>query len=104
MDLTLKKIHTSNVELKRITDLINDNLAMIGGIQIINGVKILNQTITAGVDNVVSHGLGRTPNGIIVIGNSTANYPYESSTANENRNRYLLMRAGSTTTASFWVF
>jgi len=55
-------------------------------------------------DSYVNHGLDYKPEGWIVLKQDAAQVVYESSTANDFPDRFIIMKAGGTVTADLFFF
>lgn len=89
----------SSITFSSIIDAINGNLALSDNIRL----EIQNVTFTqANVDTVVRHGLGYSPNGYIVVGNSSNVTIYDGLRPSTNDALYL--RATGSTNAKILLF
>ena len=72
--------------------------------ELVSGVLI--KDIDVGTsDTVVNHKLGRTPLGWIVVKRNENAVIYESATTNNNKDKFLILKASSVTTDThFWIF
>jgi len=55
-------------------------------------------------DTHVAHGLETTPEGFIVLKSNAAQVVFESGTANDNPNRFMILQAGGTVTVDLFFF
>lgn len=83
---------------------INEALRTIENLPWMNGVLLENIVLTSGVDNTVNHGLGRSPNGFVVIDKQVTCDVWRSPTVNNLTDLSLLLRTSSTATVKLWVF
>ena len=99
-----KKINTTIKELYQTQENVEQVLKPILNSAIIDGVLV--KAIDVGTtDTIVNHKLGRSPLGWIVVKRNEDAVIYESATANNDRNRFLILQASSATTDTyFWIF
>ena len=73
--------------------------------QVVDGLLLKSIDLTASADNLVEHKLGREPLGWIIVRKNEAGEIYESTTVNNNRDKFLLLRGSTATTdTNFWIF
>ena len=102
----VKQIDPENRDITQTQSNVNSAVQQIANSPIIDGVIIKDVSFTGDLDTVVNHKLGREPLGFIVIGQSQGDVVYESTTTNNNRDKYLLLKKGTanTVTINFWIF
>ena len=83
---------------------INKRLTPILNSLIVEGVLIEDIALTSGVDNFISHELGRKPQGYFLVNKNANADVWTSSTTNSFPAQHLILRASATVTISFWVF
>ena len=100
----VKQIDPQNQNITQTQSNINTAIQQIANSAIINGVVVKGADLGTG-DTIVSHKLGREPIGWIVIRKNEAGEVYESTTANPNRDKFLILKgSAATTNTDFWIF
>ena len=99
-----KKVNTAIKDLYQTQENVEQVLTPILNSPVIDGVLI--KDIDVGTtDTIVNHKLGRTPLGWIVVKRNENAVIYESATTNNNRDKFLILKASSATTDTyFWIF
>ena len=100
----VKQIDPENQSITQTQSNVNSAVKQIANSPIIDGVVI--EDIDVGTaDTVVNHKLGREPLGWIIVRKNEAGEVYESTTVNNNRDKFLLLRGSTATTdTNFWIF
>lgn len=88
-------------ELNRSTQRVFQSLT---GNPLLNGPNIVNDVVLTTADTLVSHGLGRTPLGYIIIGLNANATIYTSPTTNNASTATLILRASGNVTANILFF
>lgn len=83
---------------------INRLLTPLLNAEITKGVLVKDIVLTTGVDNVVNHELGESPQGFILVDKNANQDVWKSSTSNPFPARNLLLRSSGTVTISLWIF
>ena len=65
---------------------------------IIDGVIVKDVSFVGNLDTIVNHKLGREPLGFIVIGQKQGDVVYESTTTNNNRDKFLILKKDTANT------
>ena len=96
-------------EFGNLQDNIEQSVNPILNAQIINGIYLKEIDLTASVDNLIEHKLGREPLGWIVVRKFAAVDIYESLTDsngnNYDRKRFINFQVGTTMSdVYFWIF
>jgi hypothetical protein len=71
---------------------------------LIDGKLVSDAELTTGQDNEVGHGLGRIPQGYIVVDRNANSVVSTSSTLNRNPKNSLILNCSANVTVSLWVF
>jgi hypothetical protein len=102
----VKQIDPNNRDVTQTQSNVNTAVKQIANSPIIDGVIIKDVSFVGANDTVVNHKLGREPLGFIVIGQKQGDVVFESTTTNNNRDKYLLLKKGTanTVTINFWIF
>jgi hypothetical protein len=97
----VKALNTDDDILNRIQDNLIQAIEPLTRSSITNGILLQSKPLTIG-NNIIDHGLGRQPLGLIVVSNSAGSVlSYSISNATT---RSIPVNASIATTASFWVF
>ena len=100
----VKQIDPENQSITQTQSNVNSAVKQIANSPIIDGV-VIKEVDVGTVDTVVNHKLGREPLGWIIIRKNEAGEVYESTTVNNNRDKFLLLRGSTATTdTNFWIF
>ena len=100
----VKQIDPENQSITQTQSNVNTAVRQIANSPIIDGVLIKNIDVGT-TDTVVNHKLGREPLGWIIVRKNEAGEIYESTTVNNNRDKFLLLRGSTATTdTNFWIF
>ena len=100
----VKQIDPENQSITQTQSNVNSAVKQIANSPIIDGV-VIKEVDVGTVDTVVNHKLGREPLGWIIIRKNEAGEVYESTTVNNNRDKFLLLRwSTATTDTNFWIF
>jgi hypothetical protein len=79
---------------------LQDIISTINSNPILNGRLVKNISVLSTADKVIDHGLGRIPNGYIIVSKlANCDLVFKSSTA-----LTITLRASASTTISLWVF
>jgi hypothetical protein len=102
----MKKVKTLNTTgtLARIQDNIVTVLNGITDKEILDGVRLINITLTSGVTNQINHSLGREPIGWIIIRKRTQSDIWDLQDDNVNKNRFLSLACSADVTIDLWIF
>tara|TARA_R100001082_G_C4315938_1_gene138970 strand:- start:502 stop:831 length:330 start_codon:yes stop_codon:yes gene_type:complete len=102
----VKQIDPDNRDVTQTQSNVNTVVKQISNSPIIDGVIIKDVSFVGSTDTIVNHKLGREPLGFIVIGQKQGDVVYESTTTNNNRDKFLILKKDtvSTPTITFWVF
>ena len=99
-----KKVNTAIKDLYQTQENVEQVLTPILNSPIIDGVLVKDVDVGTS-DTVVNHKLGRSPLGWIVIKRNENAVIYESATTNNNKDKFLILKASSATTDThFWIF
>ena len=100
----VKQIDPENQSITQTQSNVNTAVRQIANSPIIDGVLIKNIDVGT-TDTVINHKLGREPLGWIIVRKNEAGEIYESTTVNNNREKFLLLRGSTATTdTNFWIF
>ena len=100
----VKQIDPNNRDVTQTQSNVNSAVKQIANSSIIDGVVIKGIDLGTG-DTIVNHKLGRNPIGWIIVRKNEAGEIYESTTVNNNRDKFLLLRGSTATTdTNFWIF
>ena len=100
----IKKVNTTIQDLYQTQENVEQVLTPILNSPIIDGVLVKDVDVGTS-DTVVNHKLGRSPLGWIVVKRNENAVIYESATTNNNRDKFLILKASSATTDTyFWIF
>ena len=100
----VKQIDPQNESITQTQSNVNTAVKQIANSPIIDGVLIKNIDVGT-TDTVINHKLGREPLGWIIVRKNEAGEIYESTTVNNNRDKFLLLRGSTATTdTNFWIF
>ncbi len=100
----VKQIDPENQSITQTQSNVNTAVRQIANSPIIDGVLIKNIDVGT-TDTVINHKLGREPLGWIIVRKNEAGEIYESTTVNNNRDKFLLLRGSTATTdTNFWIF
>ena len=100
----VKQIDPENQSITQTQSNVNTAVRQIANSPIIDGVLIKNIDVGT-TDTVINHKLGREPLGWIIVRKNEAWEIYESTTVNNNRDKFLLLRGSTATTdTNFWIF
>ena len=102
----VKQIDPGNRDVTQTQSNVNTAVKQIANSPIIDGVIIKDVEFVGTVDTVVNHKLGREPIGYIIIGGTGEGIVSESTTTNNNRDKYLLLKkdTANTVTITLWIF
>ena len=99
-----KKVNTAIKDLYQTQENVEQVLTPILNSPIIDGVLVKDVDVGTS-DTVVNHKLGRSPLGWIIVKRNENAVIYESATTNNNRDKFLILKASSATTDTyFWIF
>ena len=102
----VKQIDPENQSITQTQSNVNTAVRQIANSPIIDGVLIKNIDVGT-TDTVINHKLGREPLGWIIVRKNEAGEIYESTTVNNNRDKFLLLKASTgapSTDTNFWIF
>ena len=102
----VKQIDPGNRDVTQTQSNVNSSVKQIANSPIIDGVLIKNIDVGT-TDTVINHKLGREPLGWIIVRKNEAGEIYESTTVNNNRDKFLLLKASTgapSTDTNFWIF
>ena len=100
----VKQIDPQNESITQTQSNVNTAVKQIANSPIIDGVIVENIDVGT-TDTVVNHKLGREPLGWIIVRKNEAGEIYESTTVNNNRDKFQLLRGSTATTdTNFWIF
>ena len=95
-----KKLHSEDNVIRQLQDNIEVVISPIIDSAIIDGVLLKNIHLTTGSIDVVSHKLGRTPLGYLIVKRSAESTIWES----ETNKRSINLNCSANVTVSIWVF
>ena len=87
--------------LREIQDRLESHLLPYRHCDLVDGVLLTDQELSRAATNYVAHGLGRTPQGWIIVRINAAATVYE---AQDPDDRYLYLTTSADATVSLWVF
>lgn len=100
----LKTFKSGNADLDRVQRQVADLVNPIQKIPLLDGVLLLDQVLTTGVENDIAHGLGREPAGYIQVAATGNCSIWDNQSTNPSPRQTLRLYASATTTVSIWVF
>lgn len=106
MGVALKKVITGDQDLKRVQDAISDALISLQTGPFFGG-NLISVALVSGPDNLVAHGLGRTPSVWILCGQDTGTdvwSPSSTSLGSKNANTtHINFKSGANCNVKVWV-
>lgn len=96
-------IQTNDQTLNRIQVATREAMQRLQSEQILLSSNTVTKTIGTG-DTVVNHGLGRAPQGYIVIGRNADATVWTSSTANSSQTKTIILKASASVAATIYFF
>ncbi len=97
------QIHSENPEVTRLQSHIKTTISHLLELPISDGVLIKDLSIET-TDTRVNHGLGRTYEGFIITRLQSNAVIYESSSTNDDKNLFILLKGSSAATADIYFF
>jgi cytosine/adenosine deaminase-related metal-dependent hydrolase len=100
----LRKVRTTNDELRQLQSAVEATLGGIVRRDILDGQVVRSVRLTAGAPVAVEHGLGRQVTGWIVVGRDADAVVWDDQAVNPTPARTLRLVASADVTVSLWVF
>lgn len=98
----------STDDLERVVSVVQGRVAdaidRIAGIPTLDGSMLSGVILTAGIDNFVSHGLGRKFLGWHVVDRTPDAGVFESATTNKSPDKFILLNSNADVTITLWAF
>jgi hypothetical protein len=103
--ISFKKIRTADEVLNRVQDSFDQALKSITRQDALAKVVIEDVVLVAGgADNIVSHKLGRSVKGFLVVRKNAEADIWESPTTNNLPTKQIILRASAAVTVTLWFF
>ena len=102
--IPFKKVQLKDESVMRMQDSVSASFNALSKNFILDSVLVENVQLTNGVDNTVSHTLGRNFKGWLVVRNNAESVIYESSTANDVPNRQIILNCSADVLVSLFIF
>jgi hypothetical protein len=99
-----KKIHTDNRELNKIQSNVEQLIEPFLNSEVVNGVLLKDIVLDSSKTNLISHKLGRKPQGWIVIGKNANSVIWDSQSSNTKADKILELLCSANVTINLWVF
>lgn len=96
--------HPTDADANRIRESIERSLESVVEIALLNGNLLKNVQLTAGRENLVQHGLGRSVRGWLVCDVNAAAVINRYAASTASLSTYLPLQTSATATVSLWVF
>ena len=100
----LKKIGTSTQELQKVQQNIENAIEPIIRKEIIDGVLLKKVCLENGVSNEIKHGLGRPPQGWIIVRKRADARIWDVQDFNNNPSKTLSIAVSHAVTVDIWIF
>ena len=98
-----KKVANSNEDTSKLQERLQEFFSAIQNCDLIDGVLLPNISLVSG-SNTVSHKLGRTLRGWIIVRNRADSRLWDTQDDNANKARTLLLSSSAATEVDLWVF
>lgn len=99
------RVNPKNEEIQRVeSSLVNTFQSLVNNPLLANLVIKKAIVLTSGVDNIVEHGVGKAPNGWIIVDQNTDAIVYKSSTVNTMPNTSIILNTNKTVTVNILFF
>ncbi len=105
--IAVRREHTGSREGDAIQAMPTAVARKLNAMPFVAGVLVKNLAFTAGVDLLVSHGLGRRPSGVFIVRDYGANVCTgigESTTQAADLTKTIKLRSPTTSTVDLWIF
>jgi hypothetical protein len=102
--LALKKVFSDDFNTQKLQDNLADGIRKIENNIILNGVVITSKAVAITVDNQINHGLGRKPVGFLIVDSNSDVRVWQSATANQNKDKYLLLKFSASAIVTLYIF
>ena len=99
-----KKFRSIEADINGIQENVEEVLQPVLESQVIDGVLLKGISLTTGVDNVVSHKLGRKPQGWILVRKRAESDVWDLQDVNKTPSRTLVLRCAADVTVDLWIF
>lgn len=101
---TFKKIQAESKDLNKVQSNIEQFIVPFLNSEIINGVLLKDVVLDSSKTNLISHKLGRKPQGWIVIGKNANSVIWDSQSSNTKEDKILELLCSANVTINLWVF
>jgi hypothetical protein len=103
--ISFKKLFTKDDELRRVQDEVALGFQQVDRQPFMNGVILTGVVLAASsTDNLVNHGLGRVPQGFVILSKNATADIWTSTTTNPRPELTLILRSSAAITATIWIF
>ena len=102
--ISFKKLFTKDDELRRVQDEVALGFQQVDRQPFMNGVILTGTVLASGTDTKVNHGLGRVPQGFVILAKNATADVWTSTTTNPRPELTIILKSSAAVTVTVWIF